>query len=61
MKDFMTSAEVYEKKDLKTEKKLWGRLNSLKKKQKFTLDNTKHFKAVQNVTAGYIREGYAFH
>jgi len=57
----MTSVEVYDKTDLKTEKKLWRQLARLKKKRKFIPDNTKHFKAVQSVTAGHIRGGHAFH
>ena len=57
----MTTTKVYNKTDLKTEKKLWRQLGKLKKKQKSSPQNTKQFKVVQSVTAGHIRGGHAFH
>jgi hypothetical protein len=61
MEDFMTSVETQDKRDLKTEKKLWRQLGKLKTKRKFTTDNTKQFRIVQSVNAGHIRGGHAFH
>ncbi len=57
----MTSVETQDKRDLKTEKKLWRQLGKLKTKRKFTTDNTKQFRIVQSVNAGHIRGGHAFH
>jgi len=57
----MMTTEVYDKTNLKAEKKLWRQLSKLKKKQKSLPQNSKQFKAVQSITAGHIRGGHAFH
>ncbi len=57
----MTPIEVYDKTDLKTEKKLWRQLGKLKKKQISQPENPKRFRVVQSVKAGHIRGGHAFH
>lgn len=57
----MTPVEVYDKTDLKTEKRLLRKLGKLKKKQTSIPDNSKQFRVVQSVKAGHIRGGHAFH
>jgi len=57
----MTPVEVYDKTDIKTEKKLWRQLGKMKKKKKSIPDNSKQFRVVQSVKAGHIRGGHAFH
>lgn len=57
----MTAVEVYDKTDLKTEKRLLKKLGKLKIKQTPIPDNSKQFRVVQSVKAGHIRGGHAFH
>jgi hypothetical protein len=57
----MTAVEVYDKTDIKTEKRLLRKLGKLKKKQIYIPDNSKQFRVVQSVKAGHIRGGHAFH
>lgn len=57
----MTSVETQDKRDIKTEKKLWRQLGKMKLKKKSIPDNSKQFRVVQSVKVGHIRGGHAFH